>query len=123
MKKIQTLLFFFFLISFSAIAQKEVKTISIHVDGICGMCKERIENALDVNGVKYANWDEESHDCEIAYRTDKLTEADLHKLLNDVGHDTDKSKASDKAYESVHECCKYRGNQNGTNHTNHTDHE
>ena len=135
MKKIQILIILFLVISFSAIAQKDVETTTIHVDGICDMCKERIENALDVNGVKYAKWDLESHNCEIAYRTDKITEEELHKLLNAVGHDTDKSTASDEEYESVHECCKYRDNDirldhiedsdqsNHPNHPGHSDHE
>ena len=114
MKKIKFLILFTTLLSFSAFAQKEVKTITIHVDGVCGMCKERIENALDVKGVKYATWDKQSHNCEIAYRTDKITEEELHVLLNEAGHDTEKSRASDSQYESVHECCKYR---------DHPDHE
>ncbi|HAW53124.1 MAG TPA: metal transporter [Flavobacteriales bacterium] len=122
MKKIQFLLLFSTLITFSAYAQKEVKTISIHVDGVCDMCKERIENALDVNGVKYAKWDKQSHDCEIMYRTDKITEEELHSLLNQAGHDTDKSRASDSAYEAVHDCCKYRELSKQSEHSDHTGH-
>ena len=108
MKKLQILITFFLAISFSVSAQKEVKTITIHVDGICGMCEERIENALDVKGVKSAEWDKNSHQCEISYRVDKISEEELHQLLNDAGHDTEKSTASAEAYESVHACCKYR---------------
>ena len=87
---------------------KEVKTIKFHVDGICGMCEERIENALDVKGVKYADWDRNNHLCEVAFRTDKISEEEIHTLLNNAGHDTEKSKASDEAYGNIHECCKYR---------------
>jgi len=112
MKKIQILTIFFFAISFSVVAQKEVKTIIIDVDGVCGMCEERIENALDVKGVKIADWNKETHQCEITYRSDKISEEELHALLNEAGHDTDKSKASDEAYKTVHECCKYREDTN-----------
>ena len=101
--------FSIFLFSINADAQsKKIETISIKVEGICGMCKERIENALSVKGIKKASWDLETRMCEITYRKDKLTEKDIHKLLNAVGHDTEKSTASKEEYDKVHHCCKYR---------------
>ena len=36
---------------------------------------------------------------------------DLNKIkqkIADVGHDTQQIKASDEAYNNIHECCKYR---------------
>ncbi|MEQ8324464.1 MAG: heavy-metal-associated domain-containing protein [Vicingaceae bacterium] len=93
----------------TAIGQKaENITIKFHVDGICGMCEERIENALDTKGVKYADWDRQTHICEVIYRPDKISEADIHKLLNEAGHDTELSKASEEAYSGIHSCCRYR---------------
>lgn len=92
-------------------AQKEndkITTINIKVDGVCGMCKDRIENALDVKGVKYSSWDKTTHNCEITYRNDKITEEEIHKLLNEAGHDTEKSTATQAQYDQVHKCCKYR---------------
>lgn len=88
--------------------KKNVETITIKVDGVCGMCEERIENALSVKGVKKADWDIKSKDCVITYRKDKLSEKDLHAIINKAGHDTQKSKASDEQYDKVHHCCKYR---------------
>ena len=37
------------------VAAKDIK-ISFHVNGKCGMCEERIENALDIKGIKFADW-------------------------------------------------------------------
>ena len=108
MKYHKLLSLFLILFSFQLMAQKEVKEISIHVDGVCGMCKTRIENALDVKGVKMAEWTAANHTCKVAYRTDKITEEEIHQLLNAVGHDTETSKASDEEYLQVHTCCKYR---------------
>ncbi len=88
-------------------AQKTIET-SFEVSGICGMCEDRIEKALDVKGVKMADYDIDSHLLTVAYNSAKISEADLHALLNAAGHDTEKSKASDEQYDTVHSCCKYR---------------
>ncbi len=92
-------------------AQKTIET-SFEVSGICGMCEERIESAVDVKGVKYADYDLETHTLSIIYNPKHLTEDEIHGLLNAVGHDTEKSKASDEQYDSVHDCCKYREDGN-----------
>lgn len=92
-------------------AKKKAKAVvetSFQVSGVCGMCKDRIENALSVKGVKMATWDRDTEMCRVIYRTDKVEEAELHRLINEVGHDTALSKASDEEYATVHECCKYR---------------
>ena len=85
-----------------------IKTVKFKVDGVCGMCKDRIESALDIKGVKYVNWSVETHVCEVTYRTDKVSEETFHKTLTAIGHDTEKLKASDEAYSKIHGCCKYR---------------
>ena len=109
MKFKKIILILLILTSFSVNAQdKEVKTITFKVSGVCGMCEERIENALDVKGVKSAEWDQDTHEVTVMYRTDKIDEDEMHKLLNEVGHDTEKSRATDEQYSTVHECCKYR---------------
>ena len=72
------------------------------------MCKERIEKAMDTKGVKFASYDVETHQLEIAYNSSKISSEEIHTKLNAVGHDTAKSKASDKQYADIHGCCKYR---------------
>lgn len=88
--------------------KKAVVETTFQVSGVCGMCEERIENALSVKGVKLATYDLETQMCRVIYRSDKIEEATLHRLLNEVGHDTALSKATDEQYETVHGCCKYR---------------
>ena len=56
------------LIGFSAQAQKKKKNakITLEVDGICGMCKKRIETAaLKTKGVKFALWNVKSHELKM----------------------------------------------------------
>jgi mercuric ion binding protein len=115
MKKI-IFLFSVFLISFSIQAQdiKEVKKkknarVAFEVDGICGMCKKRIETAaLKTKGVKFAIWDVSTHQINIILDERKTTLETLKINIANIGHDINGFKASDEAYESVHPCCKYR---------------
>jgi copper chaperone CopZ len=91
-------------------SQSTTKTIKFRVDGVCEMCKKRIENALDTKGVKYANWDIKTKIIEVVYKTDKITETQIHQRIANVGHDTDKIKATKESYSKIHDCCKYREN-------------
>ena len=79
------------------------------VDGICGMCKDRIEAAVQkVPGVEKANWNEDTRMLSIAFSGKEVEEDILHQAVAAVGHDTKKFKASDEAYNKLHDCCKYR---------------
>jgi periplasmic mercuric ion binding protein len=84
-------------------------TVSFWVGGVCEMCRERIERTVDVRGVRSAEYSLEHHRLTVTYQPSKVSEEYLHLLLNEAGHDTEKSKASDAAYDTVHGCCKYRG--------------
>lgn len=83
------------------------KTSEFLVYGVCGDCKERIEGAVDIVGVKSANWDKESGMITIIYHSKKISEDNLHDLIAAVGHRTEKVEANKKAYESLPDCCKY----------------
>jgi len=89
-------------------SQKKVVETSIKVDGVCVMCKQRIETALDTIGVKYAEWDIKTKILKVAYKTDKYTEEDICKILAAAGHDTEKIKATDEVYGKIDACCHYR---------------
>ena len=114
-------IFSLFLICFTTQAQdvqKEKKNknakISFEVNGICGMCKKRIETAaLKTKGVKFAIWDVKSHQMNLIMDERKTDVTTIQKNIMAVGHDIilDKDKklvATNEAYESVHPCCKYR---------------
>jgi copper chaperone CopZ len=98
--------------SFAANAQESSKKIAestFEVDGVCGMCKKRIENAaLRTPGVKLAEWNVETHQLKLVYKTSKVSEEELHKAVIAAGHDTEKMKAEDSVYEQIHGCCHYR---------------
>lgn len=83
-------------------------TLKFNTDGVCGMCKDRIEEALDIKGITFANWDVDSHETTVIYNPNKFTPLQIHQVVANVGHDTKLVKASDKAYDKLHDCCKYR---------------
>lgn len=83
-------------------------TVSFFVDGVCGMCQDRIEKATKIKGVEQSSWDIETKLLSVTYDESKIDELDIHKAVAAVGHDTKKVKASDKVYNSLHGCCKYR---------------
>lgn len=88
--------------------KKKIIEINFIVDGICDMCKDRIEGALDVKGIKFSEWNEDTHNCTVVYKSKKITEKEIHQLIANVGHDTDSIKATDETYNNIHHCCKYR---------------
>ncbi len=73
---------------YSAYSQKsKYTTVSFWVGGVCDMCKERIERAVDVKGVRFAEYDLERHELTITFNPSIITEKRIHELLNENGHD------------------------------------
>jgi hypothetical protein len=79
---------------------------------------------LDVPGIIMADWDVESKDLTIAYKTKKISGEGIHQLVADAGHDTDQIKATDEVYANIHGCCKYRdGASCSGDNQNHEEHD
>lgn len=97
------------LIGTTAFAQNKNAKASMEVDGVCGMCKARIEKAcLNTKGVKFATWDVETHELKLIYDDRKTDIKTIEKQVLAAGHDVKETKATDEAYATVHGCCKYR---------------
>lgn len=97
----------FLMTSIKLSAQKKVET-RFHVSGVCGMCKERIEKATDIKGVHFSEWDKEAQELFLVYKPEVIHLDSIHSLIQLVGHDTEKGKASQDCYDKVHSCCRYR---------------
>jgi periplasmic mercuric ion binding protein len=85
------------------IVKKDIK-----VYGNCGMCKMRIQKALDRTGIKTSDWNTETKNLSVVYNSSKISEQKIHELIAEVGHDTDKVKAKDEVYAKLPFCCLYR---------------
>lgn len=106
-----------------ATASAKVVTANIKVLGNCGMCKERIEKAVEVKGVKQAKWNIASKNLEVIYVPEKITEKKIRELVSAVGHDTDSTKAKDAVYAKLPFCCLYRDHDHGGMDDNKKDHK
>jgi outer membrane receptor for ferrienterochelin and colicins len=111
MKSLKYILALFLVsISVGSFAQKN-KTdtlITFKVNGACEMCRERIEHAVDLNGVKSANWDIDTKMFSIVYNPSIIKLSKIHKLIAEAGHDTEFEKAKDEVYNELPACCHYR---------------
>ncbi|WP_299060061.1 heavy-metal-associated domain-containing protein [uncultured Polaribacter sp.] len=125
MKKIVFILSLF-MISFTMQSQEIQKQksakVSFKVDGICGMCKKRIETAaLKSKGVKFAMWNVKTHQLNVIMDERKTDVETIQQSILAVGHDVfdvndKKLLATKNAYSSVHPCCKYRDQEIILNH-------
>lgn len=96
-------------ISFALNAQDKNAKASLEVDGVCEICKARIEkSAIKTPGVKSAVWNIETHELKLIFDERKTNLKEIQKNVVAAGHDTKEMKATDEAYQSLHACCRYR---------------
>jgi len=86
----------------------KTKTETIKVSGNCDMCKARIEKAAKIDGVTKAEWDKKDKTLTVTFDPVKTNMDAIGKKIAAAGHDNDKAKATDAAYNKLPDCCKYR---------------
>jgi len=88
--------------------KKDIQKTSFEVNGVCGMCKARIEKtAFGIKGVKTASWDIPTHQFTILYDANKVSLENVHQAIAAAGHDTPLATAPDEVYENLPMCCLY----------------
>lgn len=102
------IIFLFILSAAATFAQEKIVKSKIKVFGNCGTCKQRIETALEVKGIKTASWNSTSKELDIVYNKSKIAEQRIHELIAAIGHDTELVKAKDVVYSELPFCCLYR---------------
>jgi len=93
--------------SFKIQAQTTVVTSTVSVKGNCDDCKERIENAADIKGVKNSNWDKDKKVLTVTFDSKKVTLTQIEEAIAKAGHATATKTADAKAYKKLPECCQY----------------
>ena len=74
----------------------------LNVNGKCEMCKDRIEKAAkEVEGVSFASWEMEKQVLHLNYDPEKTSPDNIAKAVAKAGHDTDKFKADQAAYNAL----------------------
>ncbi len=88
--------------------EKKIETVEFEVSGVCGQCKERIENAALIRGVKFAEWDKETGILKAIYKTKHTNQQAIEEAVAEAGHDTENVKAADESYHNLPRCCAFR---------------
>ncbi|MET0394692.1 MAG: cation transporter, partial [Chitinophagaceae bacterium] len=83
------------------------KTETIPVSGNCGMCKSTIEKSAKKAGASEAAWDAATQVLTVTYNSSSSDAAKIQQSIAAAGYDTRDVKASDAAYNKLHDCCKY----------------
>ena len=103
-----SLLLVFTLTQTTLSAQSKPVTDTVTISGNCGECKDRIEEAAYIKGVKSAKWDKTSKLLTVTYNNEKTTLDKIELAIAKAGHDTPNHKSTDKTYQKLPACCAYR---------------
>lgn len=76
--------------------------------GNCDMCKETIEGALKVEGIKSADWNKDTKMMAVSYDSTKISLDQIEKDIAAAGYDTEKYRGDDHTYSELPECCQYQ---------------
>ena len=83
-------------------------TKTFRVNGVCEMCKHRIESAVNkLPGIWSSYWDINSKTLLVKYDRSRIEPDRIKQLVTTVGHDTERAKASDVVYNALPDCCHY----------------
>jgi len=107
-----------FVMSPSVFSQKnKFEEIKIKTSSQCGMCKERIEEALAFEaGIKSSDLDLETQIITVIYKPQKTNPDKIKKAISKIGYDADDVLADEKAYSKLPDCCKKPGDPDRTEH-------
>ena len=93
------------------VAAKGDQTISFKVYGVCDDCKKRIESsAMDVKGVKKAEWDKQSNVL-VVVGTSKMTKEKVAANIAKAGYKSDVCAADPKGFAKLPLCCQYKSDE------------
>ena len=108
MKQLIITILAIFVIGNIANAQSSTITKSVKVDGVCGQCKKRIENAAYLKGVKYAEWNKNTQILKVVYNNTKTTLEQIENNIAKTGHKAGTVKATNDNYKKLPDCCAYK---------------
>ncbi|MBL6667951.1 MAG: MerP protein [Crocinitomicaceae bacterium] len=93
------------ILSNNANAQKS-NTIEFHTSAQCGMCKERIEGAMNYErGIQFVELNMDNMFLTVKYKTKVHTEASVKKIVAQLGYSAGEIKANEKAMNELPKCC------------------
>jgi copper chaperone CopZ len=107
MKKLVFLIISVFLVTSAGAADPKLDSIKIKTSSQCGMCKDRIEEALAFErGVKTSELDLETQVVTVSYNPKRTSPEKIRRAISKTGYDADNVPADPKAYSKLDACCK-----------------
>lgn len=94
-------------------------TVVLKVFGVCEQCKERIEKAVKIKGVRSGVWDMETGLLSLVYNSSLVSLEKIKNRIIAVGHDLEDRKAINAVYNALPKCCLYRKTGKGISGTEH----
>ena len=81
-------------------------TIEFRTSAQCGMCKERIEGAMNYErGIQFVELNMDNMFLTVKYKTKVHTEASVKKIVAQLGYSAGDIKANEKAMNELPKCC------------------
>ena len=107
MKTLITVILAVLFVSNMAVAQKKMETVVYQTSAQCEMCKASIEKEMNLTkGIKSAELDNETKQLRVTYRTKRITEAKIKKIVSDLGYDIGDVEGDKESYGKLPTCCK-----------------
>jgi len=82
--------------------------VTFKVFGVCGQCKDRIEKAVKIKGVRSGVWDMETGILSLVYNSSQVSLEKIKNRIVAVGHDLEDRKSVNAVYNALPKCCLYR---------------
>src|SRR5690606_15922850 len=92
---------FIFLMTLGTMVWAQEKTQTLKVKGNCGMCKERIENAVKELPTAQGIYDLESNTLTVTFNSASTSLDAIAKNIAKVGHDNELYSAEKSVYENL----------------------
>ena len=108
MKKLSLLLLAFtFLFGVNAQTKKDVQTIVIQTNGVCGKCQEKIMGNIPYEkGVTDCNYDMKTSKVTVTYNPSKTNPDNIRQAISKLGYDADDVIADAAARAKLPACCR-----------------
>lgn len=85
-----------------------LETTTFTAKGCCPTCELAILDAVDMDAVKSASWEQFEGQLTVKYFSKEITKEKLQMIVSSEGYDTDLFLAPDSIYFALPKCCQYR---------------
>lgn len=86
---------------------KNEKSLTVKINGNCGMCKSTIEKAGNNKNLAQVDWDKDTKIATLKYNSEQTNPEEILKRIALAGYDNELFLAPEAAYDKLDPCCQY----------------